>query len=45
VRKAVGEKQRRDEFEAVDLINRGVSAAPVATGADGGTNPAFAAAR
>jgi murein L,D-transpeptidase YafK len=42
---SVGEKQRRDEFETVDLINRGVSTAPVATGADGGTNPAFAAAR
>jgi murein L,D-transpeptidase YafK len=42
---SVGEKQRRDEFETVDLINRGIPTTPVTTGADGGTNPAFAAAR
>jgi murein L,D-transpeptidase YafK len=41
----VGEKQRRDEIDTVDLINRGMPTMPIATGADGGTNPAFAAAR
>src|SRR5262245_7030898 len=41
----VGEKQRRDEIETVELINRGMPTLPATTGADGGTNPAFAAAR
>jgi murein L,D-transpeptidase YafK len=40
----VGEKQRRDEIDAAELISRGTPAAPVATGADGGMNPAFVAA-
>ncbi|HEY7663345.1 MAG TPA: murein L,D-transpeptidase family protein [Xanthobacteraceae bacterium] len=40
---AVGEKERRDEIDAGELINRGVPAAPVATGVDGGMNPAFVA--
>jgi murein L,D-transpeptidase YafK len=42
---SVAEKQRRDEIETAELINRGISAAPVATGLDGGTHPAYAAAR
>jgi hypothetical protein len=42
---AVGEKQRRDEIDAAELINRGVPTASVTTGADGGMNPAFAAAK
>jgi murein L,D-transpeptidase YafK len=40
----VGEKQRRDEIDVAELISRGTPAAPVATGADGGMNPAFVAA-
>jgi murein L,D-transpeptidase YafK len=41
---AVGEKQRRDEIDAAELINRGTPMAPVTTGVDGGMNPAFVAA-
>jgi hypothetical protein len=41
---AVREKQRRDEIETVELINRGTPASPVTTGADGGMNPTFLAA-
>jgi murein L,D-transpeptidase YafK len=39
---SVAEKQRRDEIETVELINRGTPTSPATTG---GTNPAFAAAR
>jgi murein L,D-transpeptidase YafK len=42
---AVGEKQRRDEIDAGGLINRRIPPAPVTTRADGGMNPAFAAAK
>ncbi len=41
---SVGEKQRRDEIDTAELISQGTPAAPVTTGADGGMNPAFAAA-
>jgi murein L,D-transpeptidase YafK len=41
---AVREKQRRDEIETVELINRGVPTVPVTSGADGGMNPTFLAA-
>src|SRR5262249_7786073 len=41
---AVREKQRRDEVETVELINRGVPTVPVTSGADGGMNPTFLAA-
>jgi len=41
---AAREKQRRDDIEAVELINRGIPAVPVATGGDGGMNPTFLAA-
>src|SRR5262244_3815471 len=41
---AAREKQRRDEIETVELINRGTPASPVTTGADGGMNPTFLAA-
>src|SRR5262249_20982307 len=38
------EKQRRDDIETVELINRGTPTVPVATGGDGGMNPTFLAA-
>jgi murein L,D-transpeptidase YafK len=38
---AVRDKQRRDETQMTDLINRGVQTVPVRTGADGGMNPTF----
>src|SRR5262249_25458201 len=38
---AVRAKQHRDEMETVELINRGTSTVPVATGGDGGLNPPF----
>ena len=38
---AVREKGRRDEIESVELINRGIPTAPVATARDGGMNPTF----
>ncbi len=42
---AVREKQRRDEIESVELINRGIPTVPVvATARDGGMNPTFLAA-
>ncbi len=41
---AVREKQRRDDIQTAELINRGVPAAPVRTGTDGGMNPTFLAA-
>ena len=41
---AAREKQRRDEIETVELINRGTPASPVTTGADGGMNATFLAA-
>ena len=40
---AAREKQRRDEIETAELINRGTPTVPVTTGADGGTNPTFLA--
>jgi len=41
---AAREKQRRDEIETAELINRGTPIVPVTTGGDGGTNPSFLAA-
>ena len=41
---AAREKQRRDDIETVELINRGIPTVPVATGGDGGMNPTFLAA-
>jgi murein L,D-transpeptidase YafK len=41
---AVREKQRRDEIETAELINRGIPAVPVTSGGDGGMNPTFLAA-
>src|SRR5438128_12702391 len=41
---AAREKQRRDDIETVELINRGTPTVPVTTGGDGGTNPSFLAA-
>jgi murein L,D-transpeptidase YafK len=41
---AVGQKQRRDEIETVELINRGTPAEPGTSGADGGMNATFLAA-
>jgi hypothetical protein len=41
---AAREKQRRDDIETVELINRGTATVPVATGGDGGMNPTFLAA-
>jgi murein L,D-transpeptidase YafK len=38
---AAGGKQRRDDIETVELINRGTPTVPVATGGDGGMNPTF----
>jgi len=38
---AAREKQRRDDIETVELINRGTPTVPVATGGDGGMNPTF----
>ena len=40
---AIREKQRRDDVEIADLINRGIPPAPITTRVDGGTNPAFLA--
>ncbi len=36
---AVREKQRREEIQVAELVNRGIPAAPVRTGTDGGMNP------
>src|SRR5262249_45349557 len=41
---AAREKQRRDEIETAELINRGTPTVPVTTGGAGGTNPSFLAA-
>jgi murein L,D-transpeptidase YafK len=41
---AVREKQRRDETETAELINRGIPTEAVTTGVDGGMNPTFLAA-
>ena len=41
---AVREKQRRDDIQTAELINRGTPAAPVKMGVDGGMNPTFLAA-
>ena len=41
---AVREKQRRDDVQIAELINRGTPAAPVKMGVDGGMNPTFLAA-
>jgi murein L,D-transpeptidase YafK len=41
---AVREKTRRDDEKTAELIGRGVPAAPVAMGVDGGMNPTFLAA-
>jgi hypothetical protein len=41
---AVRDKQRREDIQVAELINRGIPAAPVRTGTDGGMNPTFLAA-
>ena len=41
---AVRDKQRRDDIQTAELINRGTPAAPVKMGVDGGMNPTFLAA-
>src|SRR5262245_4768273 len=41
---AIREKQRRDDVEIADLINRGIPPAPTTTGVDGVVNPALLAA-
>src|SRR5262249_8787369 len=41
---AVRDKQRRDDVQITEWINRGTPAAPVRTGVDGGMNPTFLAA-
>jgi murein L,D-transpeptidase YafK len=41
---AVREKQRRDDIQTAELINRGVPAAPASMNVDGGMNPTFLAA-
>jgi murein L,D-transpeptidase YafK len=38
---AVREKQRRDDTQTAELINRGTPTAPVKMGVDGGMNPTF----
>jgi murein L,D-transpeptidase YafK len=38
---AVDEKRHRDDAEIAELASRGTPTAPVRTGMDGGTNPAF----
>jgi murein L,D-transpeptidase YafK len=40
---AVRRKQRRDDIETAELINRGIPTVPVTTGVDGGMNPTFLA--
>jgi murein L,D-transpeptidase YafK len=40
---ALNEKQRQDEFQTAELIRRGVPAAPIKTGTDGGMHPVFLA--
>ena len=41
---AVRDKQRRDDIQTAELINRGVPAAPASMNVDGGMNPTFLAA-
>jgi murein L,D-transpeptidase YafK len=41
---AVREKQHREDIQVAELVNRGIPAAPVRTGTDGGMNPTFLAA-
>jgi hypothetical protein len=41
---AVREKQRREDIQIAGLISRGVPAAPIKTGSDGGMNATFLAA-
>jgi murein L,D-transpeptidase YafK len=41
---AVRDKQRRDDIQTAELINRGTPAAPIRMGVDGGMNPTFLAA-
>jgi murein L,D-transpeptidase YafK len=41
---AVREKQRRDDIQTADLINRGTPAAPASMNVDGGMNPTFLSA-
>jgi len=43
VRDAVAAKRRQDEAQTAALISRGVTAAPVRTGRDGGMHPTFLA--
>jgi hypothetical protein len=38
---AVSDKQRRDDVQATELINRGMPALQATTGIDGGMNPIF----
>jgi len=38
---AVAEKNRRDESQVAELVNRGTSTVPVQTGRDGGMYPLF----
>jgi murein L,D-transpeptidase YafK len=41
VASAVREKERRDDIQVAELINRGTPVVPARTGADGGMNPTF----
>jgi murein L,D-transpeptidase YafK len=41
---AVREKQRKDDIQTAELINRGVPAAPASMNVDGGMNPTFLSA-
>jgi hypothetical protein len=41
---AVRDKQRRDDIQTAELVNRGTPAAPIRMGVDGGMNPTFLAA-
>jgi murein L,D-transpeptidase YafK len=42
--RVVGEKQRRDDVQTADLINRGTAALPAHMGVDGGMNATFLSA-
>jgi murein L,D-transpeptidase YafK len=44
VASAVREKERRDDIQVAELINRGTPVVPARTGADGGMNPTFLSA-
>jgi murein L,D-transpeptidase YafK len=41
---AVREKERRDDSQIADLVNRGTPVVPARTGVDGGMNPTFVSA-